>query len=401
MLSKMSVNRLIENPRDIKLGVLLKSEVGEINKRNIGGTEAIFLEEVEILKNFGYLVYAYARFKDGKRGIAKLYYPLLLLKLARFLEKLNIRFKFLTDWFYLTSEFIYTLQFIILNFKKDVILGYSTPLLSIFFPQRTLIVLQNLYKFPLSEYFSSRYNSATYLCCSRNLRNQTIKLNPFLSKNRLKVLYNAVDTNLFRPITKFKARSGGLKLLYASAWSKEKGLDLLLDALLLLSENIRKKITLTVASSRDLWYSDFPEDNQKFLKGISKKIRKCDNVEMYGGIPRTKLPAVYNEHDYLVFPSVWQEPFGLVVLESLACGTPVITFASGGIGEIVDDSNSVTIRDKNAEALSAVLLKVYKRQVLVKKRGMGLLTDKNVQMKKEYKIEKLTKFIGETVPRTH
>ena len=57
-------------------------------------------------------------------------------------------------------------------------------------------------------------------------------------------------------------------------------------------------------------------------------------------VPRSQLAMRYRDADALVFPSEWEEPFGLVPVEAMACGTPVIASGTGGSAEfLVDGAN--------------------------------------------------------------
>lgn len=58
-------------------------------------------------------------------------------------------------------------------------------------------------------------------------------------------------------------------------------------------------------------------------------------VDWLGMLPREQLPALYAEHDILVFPSRWDEPFSITVVEALAAGLVVIASATGGTPEII------------------------------------------------------------------
>jgi glycosyltransferase involved in cell wall biosynthesis len=56
----------------------------------------------------------------------------------------------------------------------------------------------------------------------------------------------------------------------------------------------------------------------------------------------------------LLFPIDWPEPFGLVMIEAMACGTPVIAWRRGSVPEIVEDGVTGFIVDSEAEAVSAI-----------------------------------------------
>src|SRR5215212_7350121 len=67
----------------------------------------------------------------------------------------------------------------------------------------------------------------------------------------------------------------------------------------------------------------------------------------------------------LLFPIDWPEPFGLVMIEAMACGTPVIAFKSGSVPEVIDDGITGFVVPGEAEAVEALgrLSKLDRRQV--------------------------------------
>jgi glycosyltransferase involved in cell wall biosynthesis len=70
-------------------------------------------------------------------------------------------------------------------------------------------------------------------------------------------------------------------------------------------------------------------------------------------VPRTALRDRYAAADALLFPSTWDEPFGLVPLEAMACATPVVAVASGGAADyLVDGSNALVVPPGDEVALS-------------------------------------------------
>ncbi|MCP1743863.1 glycosyltransferase involved in cell wall biosynthesis [Bradyrhizobium japonicum] len=56
----------------------------------------------------------------------------------------------------------------------------------------------------------------------------------------------------------------------------------------------------------------------------------------------------------LLFPIDWPEPFGLVMIEAMACGTPVIAYRSGSVPEVVEDGVTGFVVENAAEAIEAV-----------------------------------------------
>ena len=67
----------------------------------------------------------------------------------------------------------------------------------------------------------------------------------------------------------------------------------------------------------------------------------------------------------MLFPIDWPEPFGLVMIEAMACGTPVIAFRSGSVPEVVEDGVTGFIVDSEIEAVEAIrrLGELDRRQV--------------------------------------
>jgi len=73
------------------------------------------------------------------------------------------------------------------------------------------------------------------------------------------------------------------------------------------------------------------------------------NVKHEGFVEKEKLIAYYQQATALLFPIQWEEPFGLVMVEAMACGTPVIAYNRGSVPEIVRDGVTGFIIDPNDE----------------------------------------------------
>jgi glycosyltransferase involved in cell wall biosynthesis len=72
------------------------------------------------------------------------------------------------------------------------------------------------------------------------------------------------------------------------------------------------------------------------LAALAGRLGVADRVT-FGRSPRSELATRYSEADVVVFPSEWPEPFGLVPLEAMARGTPVVATGTGGSGEMLFD----------------------------------------------------------------
>jgi glycosyltransferase involved in cell wall biosynthesis len=75
-------------------------------------------------------------------------------------------------------------------------------------------------------------------------------------------------------------------------------------------------------------------DYENTLRALPVQLGIADRVHFLGKLPRTELPRVYAEHDILIFPSEWEEPFAITPLEAMASGLAVVGTATGGSGEL-------------------------------------------------------------------
>jgi glycosyltransferase involved in cell wall biosynthesis len=157
-----------------------------------------------------------------------------------------------------------------------------------------------------------------------------------------------VDTKLFAACEK-KDLSTPLILCTAALGTGRKRTDILVNAFELLLEKVPNAVLQLTG------YID--EDTKtKFLQSVSHKTRSA--IEMKGALNDKDLPALYRDASITVFPSV-NEPFGMVTVESLASGTPVVGTRSGATPEILRDPNIGVLFDNSdgAEGLCDAIIK--------------------------------------------
>ena len=119
------------------------------------------------------------------------------------------------------------------------------------------------------------------------------------------------------------------KLLYAGQMIPQKGVHTAIAALgLLAKEKNFSDLSLSIAGG------GLHPDYEKKLREQAAQLGLNDRVNFLGRVPRAELPRVYAEHDALVFPSEWDEPFAITPLEAIASGLAVIGTTTGGSGEL-------------------------------------------------------------------
>jgi glycosyltransferase involved in cell wall biosynthesis len=78
------------------------------------------------------------------------------------------------------------------------------------------------------------------------------------------------------------------------------------------------------------------------------------SVEFIGEVDDRAKQSFLGNATALLFPIDWPEPFGLVMIEAMACGTPVIAWRRGSVPEIVEDGVSGFVVESEAEAVEAI-----------------------------------------------
>ena len=160
-------------------------------------------------------------------------------------------------------------------------------------------------------------------------------------------VYSGIDLTLFRPPNDLDPRRPWRgRLLYAGRYDKRKGIETLIRAMVDLPDE-----TLEVQGTGDAV-------ERARLERLTRELGIQDRVE-FALVDRQELVRRYQTADLVVFPSEWEEPFGLVPLEAMACGTPVVATGEGGSGEFLFDGvNCVRYPARDAKALAAAVRRV-------------------------------------------
>lgn len=180
--------------------------------------------------------------------------------------------------------------------------------------------------------------------------------------DKVEVIPNGVDVEKFRPINITKEKNTLFFLSLLDEFHKYKGLDYLLKAIIKVKKEI-PDIKLIVGGKGALldYYTD-----------LRDKYGLKDNVEFHGFIPDEKIVEYYNKCNVFVLPSISskQEGFGIVVLEALACETPVISTEIVGAAADVKKSNSgIIVPSKDVDELADAIIKILSDEHKLKEMG--------------------------------
>jgi glycosyltransferase involved in cell wall biosynthesis len=96
------------------------------------------------------------------------------------------------------------------------------------------------------------------------------------------------------------------------------------------------------------------EENAAYHAEVVAPLLRGEGVEFIGEIDDAQKPGFLSGARALLFPIDWPEPFGLVMIEAMACGCPVIAFRRGSVPEVVEDGLTGFIVDDVAGAVAAV-----------------------------------------------
>jgi glycogen(starch) synthase len=165
------------------------------------------------------------------------------------------------------------------------------------------------------------------------------------SPARETVTYSGIDTTDF-PLAALGTsdRRWGWQLLAVGRVEPRKGFADAVDAL----ATLPAAATLRIVG---------PDDgtHRAELETRADKLGIVDRVS-FGAVPRSELRNVYQAADALLFTSAWEEPFGLVPVEAMACGTPVVAAATGGAREFLADGvNSLVVPPRDSGSLAAAI----------------------------------------------
>jgi len=196
--------------------------------------------------------------------------------------------------------------------------------------------------------------------------NQDVKKYYFIEDNKLIKILNGVDDTLFKPleIDRLKLIQKYLPnikenpkhlITFVGKLTDFKGVDLLIKAAQKYEKEFPGIMTLIIGHG-------------ELLDKLKKQAEKLNLKNLYflGNLPQNELPAFYSSADLSIVPSR-VEPFGLVAVEALACGTPVIASKAGGLPDFINQEVGRLFRMNDADDLAKKIILALKNNDKEKK----------------------------------
>lgn len=218
-------------------------------------------------------------------------------------------------------------EFDILHFHTDLL---HFPLIRPF-QDRTLTTLHGRIDYRDLEWFFSHFSDIPLAAISDDQRR------PMPHLNWAGTVYNGLPRDMLRP----GGGEGGY-LAFLGRISPDKGPDTAIK--IAARAGLPLKIAAKIdAMDRDYW------DNV-----IGPLVEHTPDVEYIGEVTEEQKSEFLGKALGLIFPITWREPFGLVMIEAMACGTPVVAYRKGSVPEVVEDGVTGFVVDDPDEAIQAL-----------------------------------------------
>lgn len=173
----------------------------------------------------------------------------------------------------------------------------------------------------------------------------------FLKDHTIRIINNGINLDVFKPIEndikiKYQCENKYLILGVAFGWGKKKGLDIFIELSKRLDEN-KYKIMLVGTD----------EHIEKDLPDNIISIHRTQN--------QNELAEIYSAADLFVNPTR-EDTYPTVNMESLACGTPVLTFNTGGSPEIIDETCGMVVEKDDIDSMYNEIINICENNVFTK-----------------------------------
>jgi glycosyltransferase involved in cell wall biosynthesis len=189
-------------------------------------------------------------------------------------------------------------------------------------------------------------SAGRWLFCSASMREQTLRLGLPITDQAL--LAPGVEAELLAVPREPEPPGWRWRLLYVGRVVEQKGVRTAIEAL----AQLPAEATLRIVGDGD-------EPYRRELEQLAGRLGVGDRVRFEPQRPHHEVIEVYRAADLVVFPVVWPEPWGLVPLEAMALGRPVVATGRGGSSDFLrDGENTLLFEAGDAAGLTRALRRV-------------------------------------------
>ncbi|WP_051477273.1 glycosyltransferase [Arthrobacter sp. Br18] len=176
--------------------------------------------------------------------------------------------------------------------------------------------------------------------------------------NRVSIAPCGVDLDLFTPNGPAEARGASHRIVSVGRLVPRKGMDLVIRALRELKDIGHDDVELVIVGGPGSSAGLDGDPEAQRLRTLARELGVADQVELRGQVQRGEMPALLRSADAVVC-APWYEPFGIVPLEAMGCGVPVIAAAVGGLVDtVVDGRTGVHVPPQDPQAIARAVAEV-------------------------------------------
>jgi glycosyltransferase involved in cell wall biosynthesis len=270
--------------------------------------------------------------------------------ITEFIVTISKSFPVITQLKYLSNTFRFINNEILKQIKPDIIhshLAYPAGFLGTIIQKRKKIPNVLTEHTWISKYFRSWIHKQCVLYTLKNAAgvisvSNALKDNiGIFCKRSISVIPNVIDDERFR-ISK-REKTGPINIgILGGMGNFRKGLDILMKSVSLLND---KDFLLHIGGDGQLL---------GHFKKMAKDLNIEDRCKFYGELQPSEIPEFYSSVDIFVLASR-DETFGVVVIEAMACGIPVIATKCGGPEEIITEDSGILVEKEDPEALARAI----------------------------------------------
>lgn len=236
-------------------------------------------------------------------------------------------------------------------------------------------IIENLYRKKILENELKCAKKANLLLCNSYFTREYIYKSIGLFA---KVNYLGINTKLFEP--------KGIKrenfVFALGTLIGNKGYNFMIESLAYLPPKIRPKLVIAYARGSDILKKQLQKQAEENQVSIDFVVRPDDSI----------LVELYNKALLTLYPPI-MEPFGLVPLESMACGTPVVGVKEGGVRETIVDGVTGVLTDRDPKLYSAAIERLLTDEAYRKKLGKTGITYIRENWTWEKSVEKFEEYL--------